>query len=185
MPCSDWVLKLSARHQHDLSPADRQALNDHLASCPACNHVHLAYKRLGTDLHCLSSVRPIPEFSFEPAQIRQRPSSLSERSLFARVLAALSSLHLRLSWSPLEHAILTAFLLALLTFPGKVAYARSGNRFLYALRADSGFLLWKLKRYRRSELVSSHPIRLSGTVFVGSGIALVTALDFCKRAVQA
>jgi hypothetical protein len=73
---------------------------------------------------------------------------------------------------------------ALGKFPRRIAYVCAGNRMLYALRTDSGHFLWKLKRYKRGELITSLPMRWGGMFFIGSGVALVAALDFCEQAVK-
>lgn len=69
-------------------------------------------------------------------------------------------------------------------FPSRIAYASTDNRFLYVMRSDSGYFLWKHKKSRRSELVSNSPMRGGGMLFTGSGIAFAAALDFCKHAVR-
>ena len=189
MPCSDWLQKLASKHQDDLPPADRRALDSHLASCPACHEVYAVYMKLGTRMRSLTSDKPVPEFSFELRQTKQKPSQDQPvqplQSLFGAVRGALSALHLRVGWSPLYQKIHTSMLFALTSFPRRIAYVHTGNRFLYAIRTDSGYFLWRLKRYRRGELLSSLPMRWSGMLFIGSGVALVAAMDFCERAVQA
>ena len=188
LPCTDWVQKLSARHQDDLSPSDRRALHEHLALCGACNEVYSAYRTLEASIRRLTTIQPIPEFSYEPLQPIRKPSAatsiLSLPSLLP-ILTTLSSLYSRISWSLLFQTIQTWILVILSKFPIKITYASSSNRFLYVMRSDSGYFLWKHKRYRRNELLSNMPIRGSGMLFTGSGTALAAALDFCKYAVRA
>jgi hypothetical protein len=192
IPCTNWVQKLAARHQDDLSLADRQALNAHLALCGACNQVYMTYKTLETAMCGLTTTSlhpPIPEFTYEPLQAVRKPfllrSALSLQSFPLLVLTILSFLYLRLSLSPLCQELHTWMLVILSRFPRKVAYASSDNRFLYVMRTDSGYFLWRHKRYKRQELVSNSSIRGSGMLFIGSGVALAAALDFCEYAVQA
>jgi hypothetical protein len=190
MPCTDWVHKLAARHQDDLSPVDRRALNEHLALCGACNEAYAAYKTLEAGIRRLTMIeQPIPKFSYEPVQpvskLSAATSTLSLPSLLLPLLITLSSLCVRISWSPFIHAVHTWILVVFSRFPRRVAYASTDNRFLYVMRTDSGFFLWRHKRYKRSDLVSNSPIRGSGMLFIGSGIALAAALDFCTQAVQA
>lgn len=190
LPCTDWVRKLSARHQDDLPPSDRRALHEHLASCGACNQVYSTYKTLEVGLRCLTTtIQPIPEFSFELVQPAGKPpaatSLFSFSSLLSLLLTTFSAMYVKIIWSPLFQALHTWTLVILSKFPRRIAIGSSGNRFLYVMRSDSGYFLWRHKRYRRSELVSSMPIRGSGMLFTGSGTALAAALDFCKYAVQA
>ncbi len=189
MPCTDWAQKLAARRQDDLSPIDRRALHDHLALCGACNQVYAAYQTLEASIRSVPMKRPIPEFSYEPFQPLRKSltdtSALTVHTLPLLFLTTLSSLFVRISWSPLVQAVYTWVLLALSRFPSRIAYASSNNRFLYVMRSDSGYFLWKYKRFRRSELFANSPIRGSGMLFTGSGTALAATLDFCQYAVQA
>ncbi len=50
-PCREWAEKLAIAHSADLSPADRQALETHIASCPACHTVLKEYQALDERLH--------------------------------------------------------------------------------------------------------------------------------------
>jgi len=152
----------------------------------------MMYRTLETALCGMTTTRPhphIPEFTYEPLQAARKPfllrSALSLQSFPLLVLTILSFLHLRLSLSPLCQELRTWMLVILSRFPRKVAYASSDNRFLYVMRTDSGYFLWRHKRYKRHEFVSNSSIRCSGMLFIGSGIALAAALDFCEYAVQA
>src|SRR5690348_6091857 len=53
MPCTQWAERLAARHAEDISPADRIALNDHIASCEACAAVHAAYCAMEINVRAL------------------------------------------------------------------------------------------------------------------------------------
>ncbi len=46
VPCSDWEEKLTAIHPGDLLPAEREALNRHVAFCPACASVLAEYQEM-------------------------------------------------------------------------------------------------------------------------------------------
>ena len=46
LPCPEWEEKLAALHPDDLSPADRQALNTHVASCERCTATLTDYHTL-------------------------------------------------------------------------------------------------------------------------------------------
>lgn len=53
MPCTQWAEKLAARHPEDISPTDRIALNDHIASCEACSAVYAAYGAMEINVRAL------------------------------------------------------------------------------------------------------------------------------------
>ena len=157
-PCTDWIQKLAARHPEDLSPSDHRALHEHLALCEACHSVYATYRALDAKIISSTMKRPIPEFSYEPSQPLKKPSAhpstLSLHTLPLLFLAIFSSFSLKISWSPFFQAIHAWILLALGRFPSRIICASAGNRFLYVMRSDSGYFLWKHKRYRRNELVS-------------------------------
>lgn len=50
-PCREWAERLAMAHSADLSLADRQALETHIASCPACHAVLKEYQALDERLH--------------------------------------------------------------------------------------------------------------------------------------
>jgi hypothetical protein len=52
-PCEEWAPKLAALHADDLSPADRAALEAHLASCPACTAALADYQWLAEQVRTL------------------------------------------------------------------------------------------------------------------------------------
>ena len=131
---------------------------------------------------------PVPAFSYEPIQPLRKPSAhtstLSLQNLPLLFLVTLISFSLKIYWSRFLQAIYMLALLVLSSLPRRIAYASSNNHFLYAMRSDSGYLLWKRKRSRRNELVSNSPVRACAMLFTGSGTALAAALDFCRYAVQ-
>ncbi len=188
IPCTDWVQKLSARHQEDLSPAEREALNEHLASCRACNEVYAAYKSLETGIRSLTIATSIPEFSYSSIQSKHKTPEfapvLSLQSLFLMILATLSSFYSSISRTPVYQHVHTWMLITLASFPRRIVYVNSGNRFVYAMRTDSGYLLWRQKRYKKHELISNSSIRCSGVSYIGIGIAQAAFADFCRYAVQ-
>ncbi len=53
MPCTAWAAKLAARHPEDISPTDRIALNDHIASCESCAAVYAAYCAMEINVRAL------------------------------------------------------------------------------------------------------------------------------------
>jgi hypothetical protein len=187
-PCTDWIQKLTARHPDDLTPADRKALNAHLVSCRACNEVYTAYNRLEKGFRGLAIDQPIPRFSNQPLQ-HGRFFSISTTApslhfLCLMILATLSSLYMSISWSRLFQNVHTWILVVSASVPRRIRYVSSDSHFLYAMRSDSGYFLWKQKRFRRCESISSLSIRGNGLSLMGFGVALAIAQDFCKYAVQ-
>lgn len=188
MPCTDWVEKLTASHQDDLSPIDRHALNAHLAACHACNHVYATYRSLEKSLRTSRGARPIPVFSYQPLQRKPFSQTLSlsfPLSFCLLLFTTLSSLYFRLSWSGLYQKMYAWMLAVVAGIPRRISYVRSDAHFLYAIRSDSGYCLWRQKRYQRHEFVSNCSLRCSALTPIGSGVALAAALDFCRYAVQA
>jgi hypothetical protein len=61
-PCPEWAELLTATHPDDLSPAQRAALDTHLATCPACAAVRADYLRLDGYIQRLPTSRPLPAF---------------------------------------------------------------------------------------------------------------------------
>jgi predicted anti-sigma-YlaC factor YlaD len=53
MPCTAWAERLAARHPEDISPTDRIALNDHIATCEACAAVYAAYGAMEINVRAL------------------------------------------------------------------------------------------------------------------------------------
>ncbi len=189
MPCTDWVEKLTARHPDDLSPADSQALHAHLALCRACNEVYTAYRSLEGGLRRLSRVQSIPVFSYQPLPSRRKRSLsqalLSPHTLFSMIFTLLSSLYLSISWSVPYQKIHTWLLVLFASVPCRIRYLNSDSHFLYAMRSDSGYCLWRQKRYQRHEFVSNSLVYRNALSPIGSGVALAAALTFCRYAVQA
>ncbi len=187
-PCSDWVQKLSARHPDDLSPSERIALNEHLALCQACSKVHSAYQKMEAGIRSLLMSNPEPMLSYQHSQLERKPtleSGISLPGLITLVLSAFSSLFIMISWSSFYHKLHTCMLTALALFPQKVAYVSSNSHYTYAIRSDSGFILWQQNRYQRHNLVCTAPIRWSGVGYIGAGISYVSALDFCRYTARA
>src|SRR5579864_4287642 len=45
-PCATWEDKLATLHSNDLSNAEREALNEHMAGCPGCAAAFADYKKM-------------------------------------------------------------------------------------------------------------------------------------------
>ncbi|HLV98492.1 MAG TPA: zf-HC2 domain-containing protein [Ktedonobacterales bacterium] len=61
-PCPAWAELLTATHPDDLSPSQQDALEAHLATCPACAAVRADYLRLDGYIQRLPTSRPLPAF---------------------------------------------------------------------------------------------------------------------------
>jgi anti-sigma factor RsiW len=187
-PCTDWVQKLSARHPDDLSPSDRIALHEHLASCRACTEVHTSYQTMEAGIRSLLSSKPVPVSSHQFLQLERKAAPVSGFSLpgiISLVLSAFSSLLIKISWSRLYQELHTWVLIAFAHFPQRVAYMSSNSHHTYAIRSGSGFILWQQERYYQHDLISTAPVRWSGMCYIGAGIAYVSALDFCRYTARA
>ncbi len=189
MPCIDWVQKLAARHCDDLSPSDRHALKEHLASCQACARVHAAYNLMEAGIRGLPVIKPLPALSYQRPQVKRVTAAPKLRpSLHLPItigLAALSSLFISISWSRFYQTLHTWALIFLAHFQNKIAYVNSDSHYLHAVRSASGFFLWTQKRYYRRELVSSLPPGRYGIYSYGSGVAYAMMLDFCRYTARA
>ena len=187
-PCTDWVQKLSARHHDDLSPSDHVALQEHLALCRACTEVHTAYQSMEAGIRSLLFSNPTPVLAY---QLPQRESKAAPESgntlttIIAVILSAISSLLITISWSRFYQQLHTWVLIAFAHLPQRVAYISSNSHHTYAIRSNSGFMLWKQERYHQHYLVPTAPVRCSGMCYIGSGVSYVSALDFCRYTARA
>jgi hypothetical protein len=58
-PCQQWRLKLAATHPADLEPAERAALEAHIATCAGCAAAYAAYLRLDAAVQRLPGPAPL------------------------------------------------------------------------------------------------------------------------------
>jgi hypothetical protein len=187
MPCTDWVQKLAARHPDDLSASDRIALNEHLALCQACSEVHAAYKKMEAAIHSLPMSKPVPVFSYQHSRLERNGVFRSELSLpdmISLAFSVISSLFITSSLSNIYQKLHTWFVTTSSFLSHQIAYVSSNSHYTYAMRSDSGFILWQQKRFQKRNLGLSVPVRLSGISYIGGGIAYVSALDFCRYTAQ-
>jgi hypothetical protein len=187
MPCTDWVQKLSARHPDDLSLSDRIALNEHLALCQACSETHAAYKTMEAAIRSLPMSKPMPVFSYQHSRLERIGvfrSALSLPDIISFVVSVFSSLFITISWSSFYQKLHSWFVTTPSLLSHKIAYVSASSHYTYAMRSDSGFILWQQKRYQKHNLGLSVPIRLGGMSFIGGGIAYASALDFCRYTAQ-
>ena len=145
-PCSNWVERLAIRNYDDLSHADCVALNEHLALCSACAAAHAAYKLLGQHIGSLAPVAPLESLPQALLQQTERPASHIEQ-----VVTAFSGTLRRLQ---------SCFVTFTLSFQN--AHYTCDNRYCYALRDKSGFLLW---RYKKSDTFFSTPAMKNGVAY--------------------
>ncbi len=186
-PCSNWVQKLAARHPDDLSVSDRIALNEHLALCQACCEVHAAYKTMEAAIRNLPMCKPVPVFSYQHSQHERKVifrSALSLPEIISFVLSVLISSLSTNSLSKIYQKLHILFVTTLSLFSHKIAFVSASSLYTYAMRSDSGFILWQQKRYQKYPLGLSVPVRLSGSCCAGGGIAYASALDFCRYTAQ-
>lgn len=82
MPCTEWAERLAARHPADISPADRIALNNHIASCESCAAVQAAYRAMEINVRALPTTS-LPGLPHESLRQRERLVMPSMSSLLA------------------------------------------------------------------------------------------------------
>lgn len=151
MPCVNWVDKLALRNPDDLSYSQRIALNEHLASCPACASAHSACQVVAGHICSLPAVEPLTNLPYELLADAKRSITRKER-----IICMFSSI---LTW-------LRSLPVAFTHFLQRVDYV-SDSQYCYALRDDSGFLLW---RYKKSNVFFS-------SLAVKNGVTYVTSFD--------
>lgn len=157
MPCTDWVERLAIRNSDDLSYSQRVALNEHLASCTACASAHSAYQVIADHISSLPAVKPLADLPYELLANTERFITPKERvtCIFSSILTWLKSLSVTLTH-----------------FLKRVDYVSDGH-YCYALRDDSGFLLW---RYKKSSVFFSSASVMNGVTYVTSFDAQVLFL---------
>jgi DNA-directed RNA polymerase specialized sigma24 family protein len=85
-PCVEWQEKLAATHPDDLSPSHRQALERHVASCPACAAVRAEYQEIDALLLGAEDLEPLPVLSTQLLQPRKGPAHVPTMSELPRTM---------------------------------------------------------------------------------------------------
>ena len=187
-PCSDWAQKLSARHSDDISPSERIALKEHLAMCKACSEVYIAYQTMDSGIRSLLVCNPVPFHSQPYPQLVSKTRQRSEFFL-PDILSLLStkfaSFFMRIRMSKMYLNLQYWLLIIPSLCSHKVAYLTSSSHYLYAIRSESGFILWQQKRYQRHNLLYTVPVRMIGVNGISGGTAYLSALDFCRYTARA
>ncbi|WIG58658.1 MAG: hypothetical protein OJF49_001404 [Ktedonobacterales bacterium] len=89
-PCAQWAHLLAAQ-PGDLSPDQRAALDDHLATCATCATIRAEYRAMDSSIRALPAPQPLP--ALPPALLRlwededQQRSKLRERATTATAAA--------------------------------------------------------------------------------------------------
>lgn len=186
-PCSNWVQKLSARHLEDLSPSEHMALKEHLAMCSACFEVHSAYQKMEVGIRSLFVCKPVPVLPHSISQLANNKIPSSEISL-PGIISFLSSMFSSLFINIRSSNCYIKFhnwFSATPSFFSKITYVKANSRYLFAMRSESGFILWEQKGYQRHNLLYTVPVRMSGFNYIGGGTAYVNAIDFCRYTARA
>src|SRR5437588_4279278 len=153
VPCLNWAEILAVSNPDDLSYSQRVALNERLASCSACATAHAIHQVIRMGISSLPTVEPLANLPYELLAGTERSITRKER-----VTCLLSSILARLKSLPV----------AFTHFLQRVDYV-SDNQYCYALRDDSGFLLWK---YKKSNVFFS-------SVALENAVTYVCHLDDC------
>jgi hypothetical protein len=69
LPCREWAERLAAAHPDDLAPAERAALEAHVASCQACLGARANYHLMDTLIRGLPAPAPLPAIPPRLAQL--------------------------------------------------------------------------------------------------------------------
>ena len=158
-----------------------------LALCQACCEVHAAYKTMDIAIRSLPLCKPVPAFSYQHSDLERKEafrSGLSLTDFISFVLSMFSSLLITINLSNIYQKIHISFVTTPSLFSNKIAYVSANSLYTYAMRSDSGFILWQQKRYQKSNSGLSVPVRLGGMGSIGGGIAYASALDFCRYTAQ-
>jgi hypothetical protein len=163
-PCSDWVLKLSARHPDDLSSYDHIALAEHLEICQACSEVYAAYQTMEVGIRSLLANKTDSIITYQHMQPDRKPALESGHTLTGLItllFSAFSSVLITISWSSFCHKLHTWILICIAHYPRKVTYVHSNHYHTFAIRSDSGLFLWQQKRFQKHNLLHTIPVRIA------------------------
>src|SRR5437016_1820901 len=131
-PCSAWTEKLALRRE-DLSLADREALDAHLATCSACRKVLDDYNFLDEALKALPSitVKPLPRLILVPDEPELLEDEDSEPNLLERAPKSYRSRSVpRRAHRMLPAAVVASFLLCVVLVSGMYYTMTTGARTL-------------------------------------------------------
>jgi len=187
-PCSDWVQKLSARHSDDLSPSERIALKEHLAMCKACCEVHIAYQTMDAGIRSLLVCNSVPFLSQQRPQLANEMKPVSDffgLDILSFLFSMFTSFFIGISLTSIYLKLHYWFSIIPSLFSHKIDYVKSSSHNLYAIRSDSGFILWEQMRYQKHNLLYIVPVRMIGMNYIGGGTAYLSALDFCRYTARA
>jgi hypothetical protein len=149
--------------------------------------VHAAYQMMEVGIRSLPVITPVPVLSSPRSHMAKKVAPALTISLpgpITLLLSAVSSLFIMISWSSFFQMIHTWVLIAIANYPRQTTIVNSTNNHTFAMRSDSGFIVWTQKRYQQHSLFST-PMRWSGVGFLGVGISYVSALDFCRYTASA
>ena len=171
----------------DLTPGEHIALKEHLAMCRACSEVYVDYQTLDCGIRSLLACEGASFISHpSPQRVRKAPNieiiladipsllSALLTSLFASIV--LSNVYLKLHYWLL---LMTSF------FSQKIAYVKTSSHHLYAIRSESGFMVWKQESYQKHNLLYTVPVRMVGINCFSWGTAYLSAADFCRYTARA
>jgi len=187
-PCSDWAQKLAARHLDDLTPSERIALKEHLAMCGVCNEAHMAYQMMENNLRSLLSNEIAPHMSLlypQEGNSSIQNSELILPDILTLLLTMFATLYSGLCSSKIYLKFHSWLILVPSLFSRKITYATSSSHYLYAIRSESGYMIWKQKRYQKHNTRCTVPMRMIGINCFSWGTALLSAIDFCRYTARA
>jgi hypothetical protein len=172
----------------DLTPSEHIALKEHLAMCGVCKETHMAYQTMKTSFRSLLANETTPQISLHSPQ--KTNSSISNLEfilpdIFTFFSTMLATLYFGFYLSKIYLKFHYWLLFIPSLFSRKISYATTGSHNLYAIRSDSGFMMWSQNRYQKYNTLYTIPVRMIGINCFSSGTALLSAMDFCKYTARA
>lgn len=185
VPCREWADKLAANYHDDLSPAERAALNAHIATCKACTTVRDEYRAMDASILSLPVVAPLPVQALQPARLEEAANGHAE-PVFLPVRPVSTRSRMRLNHAGRILSAIAAVLVmgvivggfALLASTSRTetttgTAASSGvyvatdvsNSVAYAINPRTGAILWQ---HTIGHKLSVYPIVANGMVIFAS-----------------
>jgi hypothetical protein len=156
--------------------------------CKACCEIYIAYQTMDAGIRSLLVCNPVTFLSQPCSQLvsKKRPGTdffLLDILSFLATMFASFFMHIRLSHIYLKLHYWLLIIPSLCSH--KIAYVTSNSHYLFAIRSESGFILWQQKSYQKHNLLYPVSLRMIGMNSISGGTAYLSALDFCRYTARA
>lgn len=187
-PCPAWVEKLAALNPDDLSIEERDALDKHVESCPACAAARADYREMDRAILALPPVEPLAELPIALREVFGEQEAVREPAPSSTNLSRPLPLRPRVRarrWATLTSAIAAVLVVAALiggflflfnahnTLVGsagssRVIYVASEGKdgTVYAIRPGDGAVYW---HYSIGQKLSGGLVASSDSVYASAG----------------